>query len=108
MNFDAYDVSLELVRELKLVLAAIRTHDRNLESQIREAGTSIPLNFAEGRRRAGKDRNHHYRIAAGSADEVRAGLQVADAWGYIAPENIARALELIDRILAMAWRLTRS
>ena len=45
-----------------------------------------------------------FRIAAGSAAEVRAALEVALAWGCIdaAPEAEAE----LDRVLAMVWRLT--
>lgn len=107
MRFDAYDVSLELVRALRAPLANLRTHDANLENQIRRAASSIALNLAEGRRRTGKDRAHFFRIAAGSADEVRAALHVAEAWGYADHDQLERPLELLDRVLAMTWRLTR-
>lgn len=66
-----------------------------------------PLNLAEGRRRHGKDRIHLWRVAAGSADEVVAGLRVAEAFGYVKPATGAEALALCDRVLAMLWRLTR-
>jgi hypothetical protein len=47
-----------------------------------------------------------FRIAAGSADEVRASLLVALAWGYCTPEVAAGALARVDRVLAMTYRLT--
>ncbi|HEV8325537.1 MAG TPA: hypothetical protein VG389_28270 [Myxococcota bacterium] len=60
----------------------------------------------EGRRRAGKDRLQSYRIAAGSADEVRAALLVAAAWGWLPEPALAAPLALLDRLLALTWRLT--
>jgi hypothetical protein len=55
----------------------------------------------------GRDRLHHYRIAAGSADEVQAGLQVAVAWGHLDEGAIASCLGLLDRLLAVQFRMTR-
>jgi four helix bundle protein len=66
----------------------------------------VPLNLAEGRRRVGKDRLHHFRIAAGSAAEVRVALLVARAWGDLEARDVEEALLLLDRLLAMLWRLT--
>jgi len=45
-----------------------------------------------------------FRIAAGSAAEVRATLEVALAWGYLDAAPLAAAE--VDRVLAMLWRLT--
>jgi four helix bundle protein len=72
----------------------------------RRAGSSVPLNIAEGARRTGRDRHHAYRIAAGSAAEVRAALSVAHGWGYIEPLQAQTTDALIDRLLALLWRLT--
>ena len=105
-NFDAYSVAVEMIRALKPVTTRVQGRDPALATQLRKAAASVPLNISEGRRRVGKDRIHHWRIAAGSAAEVRACLDVADAWGYLEPTNVEAALELIDRILAMLWRLT--
>jgi len=105
-RFEAFDVSLEMIRSLRGPLARIKTRDAPMDTQIRKAGSSVAQNLAEGRRRVGKDRLHHYRIAAGSADEVAAALRVAEAWGYLEPAAIRKPLELLDRILAMAWKLT--
>jgi four helix bundle protein len=105
--FDALEVSLDLVRSLRRPLARIRVRDRSLSEQIRRAASSIPLNLAEGRRRLGGDRAHSWRIAAGSAEELRAALRVALAWGDVEDEDVSNALELIDRVLAMLWRMTR-
>jgi four helix bundle protein len=57
----------------------------------------VPLNLAEGRRRVGKDRLHHFRIAAGSADELRVALLVARAWGDLGAGDVRQAFALLDR-----------
>jgi four helix bundle protein len=106
MAFDAYDVSLDLIRTLRLPLEPLTARDPDLARQLRRAASSVAQNLREGRRRAGKDRAHHFRIAAGSADEVVACLQVAEAWGHVQPADVAPSLVLADRVLAMTWRLT--
>jgi four helix bundle protein len=87
-------------------VALLRNRDRDLSQQIRGAASSISLNLSEGRRRSGADRLHSWRIAAGSADEVRAALRVAVAWGDVEDRDVARALDILDRVLAMLWRMT--
>ena len=104
--FIAYELSLELIDSLAGILERIRRHDADLARQLRRAGSGVPLQIAEGNRRTGKDRLHLFRIASGSADEVRATLQVALRWRYLDADAAARALSLCDRLLAILWRLT--
>ena len=80
-NFIVYNVALELVRSLRPIIAELRTHSSNIADQIERAATSIVLNIGEGNRRAGKDRRRFFVMAQGSASEVLAALDVADAWG---------------------------
>src|SRR5215468_7175813 len=94
-QWDVFDVSLELIRALRAPLLRITTVDASLTTQIRRAASSISLNLSEGRRRAGRDRIHAWRIAAGSAEEVRASLLVADAWGYVDGAVLAASLALL-------------
>ena len=105
-RFEAYEIALEIIRELRGVLATIKKHDRDLEKQGRRAATSIALNLKEGNRRQGKDRTYHFTVAAGSADEVLGVLDVSEAFGYVQSAAVGSLRELLDRELAMAWRLT--
>ena len=102
--FHVYGAALGLVSELRSVLGELATSDRALADQLRRAASSVVLNIAEGNRRTGKDRVHFFRIAAGSAAEVRAALEVGRAWGNIEAAPAAEAE--LDRVLAMLWRLT--
>ncbi len=104
--FDALEVSLELIRSLGEPLSVIRSRDPQLFDQIRRAATSLALNLAEGRKRVGRDRLNHWRIASGSAEEVRTALRVAAAWGDLDPASYERSFQLLDRVAAMLWRLT--
>ncbi len=107
MSFDALEVSLALASSLRRPLAALRAVDRPLHDQIHRALVSIPLNLAEGRERTGRDRNYHWRVAAGSAQEVRAGLRVAIALGMLETKDLTEALALLDRVCAMLYRLRK-
>ena len=99
-----YGAALGLVSALRPVLGELLKSDRSLADQLRRAASSVVLNIAEGNRRTGKDRLHFFRIAAGSAAEARAALEVARAWGMVGAAPVAEAE--LDRVLAMLWRLT--
>jgi four helix bundle protein len=108
LQWDVFQATLELIRSLRVPLAQLTTKDANLVSQIRRAASSIGLNLSEGKRRTGRDRLHCWRISAGSAEEVRGSLLVADAWGHIDPKAVVPCLELLDRICEMLHRMTHS
>ena len=102
--FIAYEVSLELARELRPIVPAIKKHSRDLGDQLERAATSVMLNLGEGRRRRGGDQRRFFDFAHGSASEVKTALDAADAWGWIVDARKARAI--LDRLLALLWRLT--
>ena len=105
-RFEALEISFAMIRSLRDVLGSIRRRSDHLGRQIEKAASSVALNLGEGRRRRGKDRNHHYRVAAGSADEVRCGLHVAEAWGLVGKREIAESLDHLDSLLAILWTIT--
>ena len=102
--FHVYGAALALVSALRPVLAQMKTQDRALADQLRRAASSVVLNIAEGNQRVGQDRLQFFRIAAGSAAEVKAALEVARVWGHLDASPAADAE--LDRVLAMLWRLT--
>jgi four helix bundle protein len=102
--FIALEVSFEAIKSLRAVVPQIEQHDRDLADQIKRAASSVALNLAEGQRLTKGNKPKHYAIAHGSANEVRAGLKTALAWGWI--DDASEALAVIDRLLALLWRLT--
>ena len=104
MSFVAYDLSLDYVRAVAPMLAALRSRDPSLARQAQSAVASISLNLAEGSGRRGADRRHLYRIAYGSFREVRAAFDVAVALGLF---DAPPAPVLTDRLGAVLYRLTR-
>ena len=100
-GFDAHSVALACAAALGPALARVAKGDADLARQL-----SVPLNLAEGSRRTGQDRMHHYRIAAGGAEEAMSALALGLAWGQLKAEDVAMAEEHADRLRAMLWRLT--
>ncbi|HEX5063251.1 MAG TPA: four helix bundle protein, partial [Kofleriaceae bacterium] len=91
-------------RSGKRLVPIIERSDRELGDQVRRAASSIVLNLAEGQRSAKGNKHKHYSIAHGSANEVKAALDVACAWGWIGEAHEPQ--RILDRLLAILWRLT--
>ncbi len=104
--FLALELALSLIASLRGVVDKIRRRSPRLARQIEDAASSVAGNLGEGNRRRGRDRVQFFLIAAGSADETRCHLRVALSWGWVSEAEIAKPLSLIDRELAMLWRLT--
>ena len=107
-RFELYDVILQLIAELRPLVEKLRQRDRDQALQLKRAANSTLANVAEGSRRQGRDRLQHWNIAAGSAGEVRVQIEAAMTWGDLEPDGTQTALELLDRSLAMLWRMTHS
>jgi four helix bundle protein len=101
----AYQVALELVRQLRPIVDALKTQDPNLAEQLQRAASAVVMNLAEGQRRQKGNKHRAYEIAHGEAREVLGGLDCASA-GWIGEDLQARAT--CDRLLALCWGLTHS
>jgi four helix bundle protein len=99
------DYAIRAIEVLRPVVARIRQCDRDLGEQIRRALSSIALNVAEGNSSEGGSRFSRFSTAAGSNAEVRAGLRVAVAWGYVSMADVEPGERLLDSIAAMLHRL---
>jgi four helix bundle protein len=106
MDFQALEVALALITTLRPVIDKVARHSKKEADQMQDAANSIARNLAEGRRRRGKDRRYHWDVAAGSADEVRTSMRISLANRWLESEDVADAMTLDDRVLAMCWRLT--
>ena len=102
----AFDNALRTIEALRDVVARVRRQDADLARQIVRAASSVAANVAEASQRIGRDRLHLFRVAAGSAEETRAHLQVALAWGYVSRAEIDAAMKLIGRQLRLLAGLT--
>ena len=106
MALHVHETALQLITEIKPLLASIARHDRNLANQLRRAATSVCLNIAEGEYSDPGTKRARFRSAAGSAGETRSALRVAMAWDYVKGQRVLDALDQLDRVIATLWKLT--
>ena len=105
--FIAREVSIEAIRLVAPIADRIATRSPSLADQLNRAADSVATNLGEARRRWGRDRTYHFRVAAGSADEAITALRIAEARGFITRDDYAAAWAALDRVLALTWPLTR-
>jgi len=99
-----YQRALELNRRLAQSCSVIERNDRDLFKQLKNAASSIVLNIAEGIGTSGGMREMRFQTALGSAREVKACLEVAEAWGYLSVEHTAVTAEA-DHVIGMLVKL---
>ena len=102
--FDTYEVSVLLNRSVKTIVEIVRSKSAELADQLHRAAMSVTLNVAEGSRSSDGNKKRHFAIAQGSANEVKACIELAEIWGWIDDTREVRGL--LDRQLALLWKLT--
>ncbi len=102
----AQSVALDMIVAVKPLIDAVARYDRSLADQLRRAAQSVVLNVAEGAKSQGRTEVTRYFSALGSANESRAALKVACAWGYLDGSRCARCEQLLDRLAGLLWGLT--
>ena len=101
-----YTTVIDFIRSASPIIAQIGRHDRDLTRQFRRASVSVALNLAEGQSLRGGSRRLRYLTALGSATEVRACLDVAEALGYI--QNLSpNIVDDLNKIQATLYKLSR-
>ena len=103
MPFFAYEVALEVARLLVPIVEELKPRSRDLADQLERASTSVVLNVAEGNRRIGGDRRRFFAIAAGSAAEVAAALELAKIWN--ASLDTTAVAAVLHRERGLLWGL---
>ena len=98
--------ALQAAEGLRQVLPVVRKRDRPLFEQVHRAMNSVVLNIAEADGNDPGTSKARFASACGSAKEVRAGLQLAVAYGYVASSTVARVDTALDEVCAMSWRLS--
>ena len=82
--------ALQAAGGLRQVLPVVRKRDRSLFDQIHRAMNSVVLNIAEADGNDAGTARARFASACGSAKEVRAGLQLAVAYGYVPTSRVKR------------------
>lgn len=107
MALQVGELSIQLIEALQPLMPRIKAKDKALEDQIRRAASSIALNVGEAEFSDPGNRRARFHTAAGSAGETRNALRVAVAWRLVAASEAEPAQQLLRRIIAMLWKLTR-
>ena len=100
-----YLVSIQLCRDVRVIGEQIARYDKNLLDQLRRAVTSVPLNLADSDGVSGGNRRQRRLTALGSAREVGACLDVAEALGYAGVDVGVRSR--LDHVIGVLVKLTR-
>ena len=106
MPFIAYDLSLQVIKELRAPLECIRAaRNASLAAQLDDAADSIHSNLCEAGGRFGDDRTRIFRISYGSLREVRGQLEIAVAKGWLGGAEPVHATAY--RLGGMLFRLAK-
>ena len=100
-----YPFIVETLREVGAVARVIAKYDLDLARQMRRAGASIALNTAEATGASLGNERMRLKTALGSAREVRACIDVAAAFDYVAADAVL--VDRLDRICATLYRASR-
>ena len=105
MGLRIYDEVIVLGRRMRPVLEHVGRHDPDAARQCRRALMSIALNIAEGSQQRGRLGRFRRQTAMGSADEVRACLQMSEALGYV--EEVDGLVDAFDKVARTLFKLMR-
>jgi four helix bundle protein len=83
----------------------IARQDPDLGKQMKRAVNSVGLNAGEGLSARGGNRTVRIESAMASGREVIMGLRIAGAAGYLNPQQVAREVDTLDRIVATLYKL---
>jgi four helix bundle protein len=100
-----YHKAIEMNRELAKLAVRIGRQDPDLMRQLRRAASSVALNLAEGLGTRAGNRELRFQTALGSAREVGACLDVAEAWGQLGEQDLV-VRDSVDHVMRMLVRLT--
>ena len=107
-RWDVYRVALEFIIVMKDIAEKFPPGNAYLIDQLRRAGTSIPLNIAEGAgEHSTSEKARFYRMAKRSTTECASILDVCKQLQLITEERYTKGRELLLRIVAMLTKMSR-
>ena len=108
-NIRVYQLSYDFVLLVYKSIADFPESERsNLQSQIRRASVSIPLNIAEGSAQSSPKQFLHYlNIAFGSAKELEVLFNLCGDLGLLEKDDSSLLLEKLDELTAKLYLFMR-
>lgn len=108
-RWDVYQVALDVVVLIGEVVEQLPRGKAYLADQLQRAGTSIPLNIAEGAgEHSANEKARFYRMAKRSATECASIFDVCKRLQIIDENQYAKSRELLLRIAAMLTKMARA
>jgi four helix bundle protein len=108
-KWDVYQAALEFVILISEIVENLPRGKAYLTDQLQRAGTSIPLNIAEGAgENAINEKARFYRMAKRSATECSSILDVCQRLRLINENQYAKGREFLLRIVAMLTKMGRT
>jgi len=108
-KWDVYQAALELVILISNIVEQMPRGKGYLADQLQRAGTSVPLNIAEG---AGEDalseKARFYRMAKRSATECASIFDVCKRLQLLEEQRYSEGRKLLLRIVAMLTKMRRA
>lgn len=107
-KLDVYQAAIELVVLIDQVVEDFPKGRAYLIDQLRRAGSSVPLNIAEGAGEFSSDEKiRFYRMAKRSATECAGIFDVCQCLTLIKETQYSRARALLIRIVSMLTKMAR-
>jgi len=108
-RWDVYQASLELVVLISVIVEEFPRGKAYLVDQLQRAGTSVPLNIAEGAgEHSPSEKARFYRMAKRSATECASILDVCQRLRILDGKLHMKGRELLLRITAMLTKMARA
>ena|ERR1700677_2080037 len=108
-RWDVYQAALELVVLISELVEQLPRGKAYLVDQLQRAGTSVPLNIAEG---AGEhslsEKARFYRMAKRSATECASIFDVCKRLRQLSDDQYTQGRELLLRLAAMLTKMARA
>ena len=105
-RLDAWRVALELVTEVRRLVAMLPRGNGSLADQTIRSSQSAALLVAEGANRLGAgEKRSRFSLARGEVGECAAALEITLALGLLSPDQVGPAMDKADRLAAMLTRL---
>jgi four helix bundle protein len=108
-RWDVYQAALELVVLISNVVEQLPRGKAYLSDQLQRAGTSVPLNIAEGAgEHSPSEKTRFYRMAKRSATECASIFDVCQRLQILNDNQYTKGRELLLRIVAMLTKMSRT
>ncbi len=107
-KLDVYQASISLIILIDAIVRKLPRGRSYLSDQLLRAGTSVPLNIAEGAGEfSANEKIRFYRMARRSATECSGIMDVCQQLNLIEENNYSKGRELLLRIVAMLTKMAR-